>query len=214
MLNKFKFKIKVKNEVLALGILLIITIIFTTYYNFTKKRTYENYKNIINNIYFKKTINHFLNKLEPRFRKITHEIKGGETFNNILEQYSIDKNEISIIKSKLSKKIDLNKLKTKQKIYLTIDQANQTVKKLVFQISNKERIILTQDVEKNTFNQEIVLTKLEKKVVYSENIILQSLYKSAINKRIPANIIVEFARIYGFQIDFQRDIKINLRFPN
>ena len=207
MLNKFKFKIKVKNEVLALGILLIITIIFTTYYNFTKKRTYENYKNIINNIYFKKTINHFLNKLEPRFRKITHEIKGGETFNNILEQYSIDKNEISIIKSKLSKKIDLNKLKTKQKIYLTIDQANQTVKKLVFQISNKERIILTQDVEKNTFNQEIVLTKLEKKVVYSENIILQSLYKSAINKRIPANIIVEFARIYGFQIDFQRDIK-------
>ena len=114
---------------------------------------------------------------------------------------------ISIIKSKLSKKIDLNKLKTKQKIYLTIDQANQTVKKLVFQISNKERIILTQDLEKNTFNQEIVLTKLEKKIVYSENIILQSLYKSAINKRIPANIIVEFARIYGFQIDFQRDIK-------
>ncbi len=207
MLGKFKFKIKIKNEVLALGILLIITIIFTTYYNFTKKRTYENYKNIINNIYFKKTVNHFLNKLEPRFRKITHEIKVGETFNNILEQYFIDKDEISVIKSKLSKKINLNKLKTKQKIHITIDQANQTVKKLVFQISNKERIILTQDVEKNTFNQEIVLTKLEKKIVYSENIILQSLYKSAINKKIPANIIVEFARIYGFQIDFQRDIK-------
>ena len=207
MLGKFKFKIKIKNEVLALGILLIITITFTTYYNFTKKKTYENYKNIINNIYFKKTVNHFLSKLEPRFRKITHEIKVGETFNNILEQYLIDKNEISVIKSKLSKKINLNKLKTKQKIYLTIDQANQTVKKLVFQISNKERIILTQDLEKNTFNQEIVLTKLEKKIVYSENIILQSLYKSAINKKIPANIIVEFARIYGFQIDFQRDIK-------
>tara|TARA_B100000941_G_scaffold199193_1_gene144544 strand:+ start:241 stop:1533 length:1293 start_codon:yes stop_codon:yes gene_type:complete len=207
MLAKFKFKLKIKNEVLALGILLIITITFTTYYNFTKKRTYENYKNIINNIYFKKTVNHFINKLEPRFRKITHEIKVGETFNNILEQYFIDKNEISVIKSKLSKKINLNKLKTKQKIYLTIDQANQTVKKLVFQISNKERIILTQDLEKNTFNQEIVLTKLEKKIVYSENIILQSLYKSAVNKKIPANIIVEFARIYGFQIDFQRDIK-------
>ena len=87
MLGKFKFKIKIKNEVLALGILLIITITFTTYYNFTKKKTYENYKNIINNIYFKKTVNHFLSKLEPRFRKITHEIKVGETFNNILEQY-------------------------------------------------------------------------------------------------------------------------------
>ena len=33
---------------------------------------------------------------------------------------------------------------------------------------------------------------------------MQSLYKSAINQNIPANIIVEFARIYGFQVDFQR----------
>ena len=37
--------------------------------------------------------------------------------------------------------------------------------------------------------------------------ILQSLYKSALNQKIPANIIIEFARIYGFQVDFQRDIR-------
>ncbi|MDC3186244.1 M23 family metallopeptidase, partial [Candidatus Pelagibacter sp.] len=43
--------------------------------------------------------------------------------------------------------------------------------------------------------------------VYEENIILQSLYKAATNRNIPANIIVEFARIYGFQVDFQRDIR-------
>ena len=36
---------------------------------------------------------------------------------------------------------------------------------------------------------------------------MQSLYKSAISKKIPANTIVEFARIYGFQVDFQRDIR-------
>ncbi len=212
MLSKFKLKIKIKNEVIALGVLLIITIIFTTYYNFTKKKTYDNYKDIINNIYFKKTVNHFLNKLEPRFKKITHEIKMGETFNNILEQYHIDDEEILVIKEKLSKKINLNKLKTKQKIHLTIDQSNKTVKKLIFQITNKERIILTQDLEKNVYNQEIVLTKLEKKIIYNENIILQSLYKSAVDKRIPASVIVEFARIYGFQVDFQRDIKKKDRF--
>ena len=95
---------------------------------------------------------------------------------------------------------------------MTIDQANKTVKKLIFQISNKERIILTQDLEKNTYNQEIVLTKLEKNIIYNENIILQSLYKSAIDKEIPASVIVEFARIYGFQVDFQRDIKKRDRF--
>ena len=212
MFSKFKLKIKIKNEVTALGVLLIITIVFTTYYNFTKKKTHDNYKDIINNIYFKKTVNHFLNKLEPRFKKITHEIKIGETFNNILEKYYIDNKEILVINEKLSKKININKLKTNQKIYLTIDQANKTVKKLIFQISNKERIILTQDLEKNTYNQEIVLTKLEKNIIYNENIILQSLYKSAIDKEIPASVIVEFARIYGFQVDFQRDIKKRDRF--
>ena len=33
------------------------------------------------------------------------------------------------------------------------------------------------------------------------------MYKSASEKKIPANIIIEFARIYGFQVDFQRDIR-------
>ena len=212
MFGKFKLKIKIKNEVIALGILLIITVIFTSYYNFTKKKTYENYRTIINNIYFKKTVNHFLNKLEPRFKKITHEVKAGENFNSILEQYSIDKKEILVIEKKLTKKINLNKLKTNQKIHLTVDQANKSIKKIIFQISNKERVILTQDLEKNTYDQEIVLTKLEKKILYNENIILQSLYRSAIDKKIPAGIIVEFARIYGFQVDFQRDIKKKDRF--
>ena len=41
---------------------------------------------------------------------------------------------------------------------------------------------------------------------------LQSLYKAAIDKKIPANTIIELARIYGFQIDFQRDIKKKDRF--
>ncbi len=53
----------------------------------------------------------------------------------------------------------------------------------------------------------MVTLKLDKKIVYKENIILQSLYKSATDKNIPANTIIEFARIYGFQVDFQRDIR-------
>jgi murein DD-endopeptidase MepM/ murein hydrolase activator NlpD len=56
------------------------------------------------------------------------------------------------------------------------------------------------------------LTELNKKIVYKENIILQSLYKSAIDQKIPANTIIEFAGIYGFQVDFQRDIRKRDRF--
>ena len=35
----------------------------------------------------------------------------------------------------------------------------------------------------------------------------KNLYSSATSEGIEPNIIVEFARIYGFEIDFQRDIR-------
>ena len=212
MFKKFKVKIKNKNEILALSLLIVITISFTSYHNYIKKEIVNNYKEIINNIYFKKTANHFLNNLEPKFKKIRHQIKIGETFDNILNQYSINKKEIENIKIELSEKINLNKLNTNQKIYLTIDQSNNSIKKFIFQISNKERVLLTKNNEKNTFQQKILLTKLNKKIIYQENIILKSLYKSATDKKIPVNTIIELARIYGFQVDFLRDIREKDRF--
>ena len=207
MIKKFNIKFKVKNEVLALTILIILTSIFTIYHNQTKNRINNNYKKIIENFYFKKTVNHFFEKFEPRFKKITHKVKEGETFISILDYYSLDKAEISIIKNKINNKVNLNKLNTNQKFHFTIDQTDNSIKEFIFQISNKERIILTQDVKNKNFNQEIVLTKLEKRIVYNESTILRSLYKSAIDQKVPSNIIVEFARIYGFQVDFQRDIR-------
>ncbi len=207
MVNKLKIKFKNKNEIVALILLLLITVVLTSYYNFTKKKINNSYKEVINNIYFKKTANHFLNNLEPKFKKINHIISSGETFENILSDYSIDKKEINSIKQKLSEKINLNKLNTNQKIYLKIDQSDNSIKEFVFQISNKERVLLTKNVESNEFDKEILLTKLKKKIIYNENIIVQSLYRSASEKKIPANTIIEFARIYGFQVDFQRDIR-------
>ena len=162
MLKYFKLKIKNKNEIFALSLLIIITISFTSYYNFTKKKINNNYREIINNIYFKKTVNHFFNNLEPKFKKIRHQIEIGETFDNILNQYSINKKEIQLLKEKLSEKINLNKLNTNQKIYLTIDQSKNMIKNFVFQISNKERILLTRNEKNDDFNQEILLTKLNK----------------------------------------------------
>ena len=205
MFKKLKFKIQ--NEIVALLALIIITTVLTLYYNFTKKKINNNYKQIIENVYFKKTINHFFNKLEPRFKKISHKVEIGETFDSILENYSIDRKEIKILKKKLSKKVNLNKLQTNQKINLTIDQSKNSIKEFIFQISNKERIVLTQDLKNKIFNEKVILTKLKKQINYNENVILQSLYKSALEKEIPASIIIEFARIYGFQVDFQRDIR-------
>ena len=207
MFKKLKTKIGKKSEIFALSLLVIITIVSTSYYNFNKKKIFSNYKNLISNIYLKKTINHLFDNLEPKFKKINHKILQGETFDSILDSYSISKKEISEIKNKLSKKVNLNKLNTSHKIKFTIDQSNNVVKNFIFQISNTEKVFLTRDLNTDKFNQKIIVTRLNKKIIYKENIILQSLYKSAVDQKVPVNTIIEFARIYGFQVDFQRDIR-------
>tara|TARA_Y100001980_G_C14528332_1_gene304030 strand:+ start:262 stop:1554 length:1293 start_codon:yes stop_codon:yes gene_type:complete len=207
MTNKIKQYLKKNTEILALGFLVLITIMLTTYYNQSKKKIYSNYKNTLHNLYFKKTINHVLNNLEPKFKKINHKIQPGETFDNILDSYFVTDDEIKEIKIKLSKKVNLNKLNINQKIKFTLDQSENIVKEFTFQISNTEKIYLVRNAKAEGFKERTILTKLKKSIIYKENIISKSLYRSAVEKRIPANIIIEFARVYGFQVDFQRDIK-------
>jgi len=175
--------------------------------NYQKNLNSKQYNNFINNIYLKKTINEIINNLEPRYKKYNHKIKSGETFDRILNNYSIDKEEINIIKKNISKKININKLNTNQKIQITLDQTNNRIKEFIFQISNTEKIYLSKNSNDSIFNEEILTIKLNKKIFYKENIILQSLYKAATDQNIPPNIIIEFARVYGFQVDFQRDIR-------
>ena len=207
MLNKFYYKIKKRVEFIPLVLAIIITAILTTYFNYEKNINKKNYDDFIDNVYFKKTLNHIINNLEPKYKRIKHQIKSGETFDKILNDYKIDKDEIIEIKNSLSKKVNLNKMNTKQVIHFSLDQTVNKIKEFTFQISNTEKIYLTRNIEENRFNQKIISIKLEKKIIYKENIILQSLYKSAVDQNIPANTIIEFARIYGFQVDFQRDIR-------
>ena len=207
MLNRIKTLIKKNTEIFALSILVLITIISTNYYNYSKKKILSEYKNLIGNIYLKKTIDNVFNNLEPKFKKIDHQISEGDTFVSVLKLYSVKDKEIKEIKKKVSSKVNLNKLKAGQKIQIIIDQKKNIVKQFVFKISNTRKIILSKDVATNKFKQKILISQLNKKVLYKENIILDSLYRSATLEKIPANIIIEFARIYGFQVDFQRDIR-------
>jgi len=207
MMKKIKIKINKNLEIFCLISVLLITVIFTSYYNYNKKIIINNYGDLLENVYLKKSINHLFNNLEPRFKKIEHVVNIGETFDRIMEQYSVNKFEIQQIKKELSKKIDINRLKLNQKFHFTVDQTSYLVKEFIFQVSKTEKIYLTRNNFDAKFDQKIVVTKLNKKIIYDENIILESLYKSAIEEKIPANIIIEFARIYGFQVDFQRDIR-------
>jgi len=194
-------------KILGLIFLIIFTIVIATLSNHQKTINKNQYNNFINNIYLKKTLNEIVNNLEPRYKKYNHKIKSGETFDKILSGYSIEKEEIIAIKESLLKKFNINKLNTNQKIQIILDQTNNKIKEFIFQISNTEKIYLSKNSEEEKFNEKILTVKLDKKIVYKENTILQSLYKAATDKNIPPNTIIEFARIYGFQVDFQRDIR-------
>ena len=207
MLKNLKYKIKKKFEVFSLISLTIITAISTSYFNYKKSNNQKIYNNFVDNIYFKKTLNEIINNLEPKYKKIKHKIKSGETFDKILESYSIKKEEIIKIKSSLQKKMDFNKLNTKQIIEFSLDKTTNKIEEFSFQVSSTQKINLTRNLENDNFKEEILFIKLNKKIIYKEDIILQSLYKSAESQKIPANIIIEFAGIYGFQVDFQRDIR-------
>ena len=141
MLNKFKEKIKKKIEIFALVFLFFITAITMSYFNYFKNDVVKNnYNNFIDNIYLKKTLNHFINNLEPKYQKFHHKIKSGETFDKILKNYSIDRREIIIIKKNLEKKVNLNKLNTKQSLQFSLDKTNNKITEFIFKISNTEKI--------------------------------------------------------------------------
>ena len=64
-------------------------------------------------------------------------------------------------------------------------------------------------MKNDNFETKEIIKNLNKKIIFKEGKISRSLYRSAIKSNILPNIIVEFARIYGFQVDFQRDIRKN-----
>ena len=212
MIKNFIYKFKKNTEIFGLVILIFITAISTSYFNYKKNLNERTNNSFVDNIYFKKTLSHIFNNLEPKYKKIKHKIKSGETFDKILESYSIEKSEIIKIKNSLNKKVNLNKLNTKQIIQFSLDKTNNKIEEFTYQISNTQKIYLKRNSKEDSFNKEIVSIKLEKKIIYKENLIIQSLYKAATDQQIPANTIIEFAGIYGFQVDFQRDIRKNDKF--
>ena len=211
--NNFpNFNVLIKKN-LELGFLIITTlsvIILVQIFNFIKDQKKNHFFDVLNNLYFEKTAHTIINNLDPKYINIEHKILYGENFNSILKKYEIPQNEISTIKKIISKKENLNKLKNNQIIKFTLDLGNsKKIMKLLYPVSRTKKIQLVRDLINDKFEYQEIVTDLNKKIIYKEAKIFKSLYKSAIDLKVQPNIIVEFARIYGFQIDFQRDIRKN-----
>ena len=79
MLKNLRDKFKNNFEIFGLVILIFITAISTSYFNYKKNLNNKVYNNFIDNVYFKKTLDHLFNNLDPKYKKINHKVSAGET---------------------------------------------------------------------------------------------------------------------------------------
>ena len=194
-------------HILALILLILISIFSTNYYSSYKKNQIAALENIIENIYLKKTTDLFINSLKPRFETINYTIETGDTFKKILNEINVPKNEKIKILKKISKFKFVNKLYKNQKISFKVDRKNP-IKILGFsvQTSKTKTINFSRNTAIDDFEYKEIEKNLKQIIVFKEAEITNSLYSSAIDIGIQPNVIIDFARIYGFQVDFQRDI--------
>ena len=104
-----------------------------------------------------------------------------------------------------------NKLKRNKILNLKLENTGKKTKvlKVLIPVSNTKQIEISKDQSKDKFVKNVIVTNLIKKIIFKEGVIKSSLYKSATDQEISPNTIIEFARLYGFQVDFQRDIRKN-----
>ena len=191
----------------VLVIILTITIIILNYYSVAKNNQKQSILNSLDNIYLNKSLNFLMDNLNPRYEIIKLKITEGDTFEKILDKTNIPSNEKKIIIKKLSKFKFVNNLYKGQNINFKIDNVKPVkVTEISIELSKTKDLVFSRIENLDKFEYKELEKNLNKVIVYKETDILNSLYSSAIKVGMPPNAIIEFARLYGFQIDFQRDI--------
>ena len=199
----------IKNNVylLLLFFLLVITILVTNFYSINKKKNENDLLNFIDNFYLKKSLNLIVKKLKPKFSYVNFQIQKGDTFEKIVKQLNLSLNEKKLVINNLSKFKFVNNLYKDQKISFKLNNLKPIkVVEISVEQSKTKTFIFNRKIGLDKFEYKEINKNLNKLIVYKESIITNSLYNSATSVGIEPNIIIEFARIYGFQIDFQRDI--------
>ncbi len=185
----------------------IIGIIITTIYTKNKEVEAQKIKGTLDNIYLKKITKEITNNLEPRYSSLDYVSKSGDTYQSIVDSLNIVKEEKKILLDSILKEKSLKILRTNQKFTFKFDNMNKfKIVEFKIETDKKNEIIFKTSNTKNSFTSKKIKKNFKKKLVYKETSIIDSLYNSAINLKISPNIIIEFARLYGFQVDFQRDI--------
>ena len=154
-----------------------------------------------------KAQNFLLKKLRSPYSNFKYRIKNNDTIINVLKEFDIVDDEINLIIKKLKEK-KLTRIYPGRTVEIVTKNNSDNFNALI-NLKYKVNSTLSIEVrrEQNDFRVYENILKLYKKEVVLNNKIENNLYSAAVEAGIEPNIIIEFARIYGFEIDFQRDLR-------
>jgi murein DD-endopeptidase MepM/ murein hydrolase activator NlpD len=198
------------NPLILTTFLIIFSVLFFVASGLIKKKDDENANNlkeITQTSEFSNFTNFLISKINSPYEEINYVIKKNDTVEKILGQYKIKNDEIRKISAQLKGK-KLTNIYSGRKLSLILkklDDKSNSLVNFVYPINNTTSV----EIRKSQDNFEVIenILQLYKEEVLIKNIIKNNLYSSAVNSGIEPNIIVEFARIFGFEVDFQRDIR-------
>ena len=209
-ISDYKFRFENFKFLILLSLIVLFTIIYFSLTNFIEEKNKENIENL-NTISksndFLNFSNFFISKINSPYKEINYTIRNNDSIGKILKKNNIKENEINNIVEKLKEK-KLSSIYTGRELKLILkknDEKLNSMINLIFPVSNTNSVEVRKIKDNFIVKENIV--KLYKKEVVIKSEIKNNLYTSAINSGIEPNIIVEFARIFGFEVDFQRDIR-------
>ena len=209
-IKKTKFLFFHFNPSVHLSIIVLFSILFFVISNSNIKKKTENKNNleeITKTSEFSNLKKFFISQINSPYKEINYTIKNNDTIEKILKKYNIKNEDIKKISQKLIEK-KLSSIYSGRKltlIYKKLDNNINTIVNFVYPVSNTSSVEIRKT--KESFEVKENILELYKKEVVARNIITNNLYSSAVAVDIEPNIIIEFARIYGFEVDFQRDIR-------
>ena len=189
---------------IVLSLLIIATIIIGTIEISNKNNQSSNKANFFDKLNYK-----LADLIENPYREIRHTVKNNETLEQIFKAQDLDREEVNIILSKLNKN-KLDKIFPNREIKIITKKLSDNENSLVFvkiPVTDTKFIEITKKNEEFNFAEKSI--KLFPENHYIVGTINNSLYSAAVKAGIEPSVIVEFARIFGFEVDFQRDIRKN-----
>ena len=193
----------------------ILTLSFLTYsstYNFInnkKKNNEQNLEKIFNSQEFKNVKSSILSNIKSPYIELNYNIEVNDSIGKILRKFKVPDNEIQKIIEGLKKR-KLTNIYAGRELNIVLKKVNEnenSIINILYPINNTLSVEIRK--KKDLFEIKENILKLNRKEVVVKNTINNNLYSAAIEGGIEPNIIIEFARIYGFEIDFQRDIRKN-----